>query len=108
MRAREKTGSSAWPDLAVPGWVETARTLQLWMQMVGKTRLALAPMANHWWQVPLYLTSQGLSTSIIYVDGRGFELELSFLSHQLEGRTTEGHQVAIPLRPQTVASFYSR
>lgn len=92
----------------MPGWAATASTLQLWTQMVGKTRLALAPMVNHWWQVPLYLTSQGLSTSIIYVGDRGFELELSFLSHQLEGRTTEGRQAAIPLRPQTVASFHGR
>jgi hypothetical protein len=92
----------------VPGWVETASTLHLWTQMVGKTRLALAPMVNHWWQVPLYVTSQGLGTSIIYVDGRGLELELDFLAHQLEGRTTEGRRGTVLLQPQTVASFYAR
>jgi len=43
--------SAAWPALPYEEWRETKETLHLWMQIVGKLRLALAPMVNHWWQV---------------------------------------------------------
>src|SRR5262249_44344611 len=62
-----------WPDLATPGWKETCDTLHLWSQIVGKLRLALAPMQNHWWHVPLYVTPTGLSTSVIQEGGRAFD-----------------------------------
>ncbi len=54
---------SAWPALPLAEWSETRDTLHLWTQIVGKTRLALAPMVNHWWQVPLYVSARGLTTS---------------------------------------------
>ena len=54
-----------WPALPLESWRDTYATLHMWLQMVGKTRLALAPMENHWWQVALYVTERGLTTSSI-------------------------------------------
>lgn len=54
-----------WPELPLAAWRETYATLHMWTQVVGKVRLALAPMVNHWWQVPLYVTCRGLTTSTI-------------------------------------------
>ena len=62
-------GSGAWPQLRVADWTATRDTLHLWTQVVGKIRLAKAPMVNHWWQVPLYVTPRGLTTSGV-PDGR--------------------------------------
>ena len=57
--------SPIWPDLSYASWRDTAATLQLWTQIVGKVRLALTPWLNHSWQVPLYVTARGLGTSPI-------------------------------------------
>ena len=61
----EQSSPGDWPDLPLPAWSGTCNTLQLWTQVVGKVRLAHAPMVNHWWQVTLYVTSRGLTTSPI-------------------------------------------
>jgi hypothetical protein len=95
-----------WPELAVPGWEDTEATLHLWTQMVGKTRLALSPMLNHWWQVPLYVTSRGLGTSLMHQDNDAFELDFDFVEHRLGGRSASGKTASLPLRSQPVATFY--
>ena len=99
---------AAWPDLASPARAETAKTLLLWSQVVGKTRLALAPMINHWWQVPLYVSARGLTTSLIPLEGRAFEVELDLLSHRLELRVSDGQRRSFALGPGTLADFYAR
>ena len=49
-----------WPALRrLEEWTATRDTLHMWMQIVGKIRLAQAPMVNHWWQIALYLTLAG-------------------------------------------------
>jgi hypothetical protein len=60
---RGEPAGEVWPDLPLAAWADTRDTLHLWTQVVGKVRLALAPMVNHWWQVPLYVTCRGLTTS---------------------------------------------
>jgi hypothetical protein len=100
------SGGNPWPPLPLEAWRETYATLHLWTQMVGKTRLALAPMRNHWWQVALYVTSRGLSTSPMPYQGRTVEIEFDFLKHRLVARDSEGAEHAIPLEPRSVASFY--
>jgi hypothetical protein len=80
--------------------------LQLWTQVVGKIRLALEPMINHWWQVPLYVSARGLTTSLMHDRGRGLEIEFDFVDHRLDIRTTEGHVRSIELKPRSVADFY--
>jgi hypothetical protein len=96
----------SWPALPLEAWQDTRDTLHMWTQIVGKVRLALSPLVNHWWQVPLYVTARGLSTSAIpYRDGI-FEVEFDFLSHNLVIRTREGLSRSIPLAPRSVADFY--
>lgn len=97
-----------WPPLPLESWAETCDTLQLWTQIVGKTRLALAPMQNHWWQVTLYVTARGLGTSPIPYGDRAFEVELDFVDHRLLARVSDGRTGSFPLAPQTVAEFYRR
>ena len=96
-----------WPALPWSAWEPTASTLHMWTQIVGKTRLALTPLQNHWWNVPLYVTARGLGTSAMaYGDGL-LEIEFDFVAHQLHFRPSDGELVSLPLRPQSVAAFYA-
>src|SRR5204862_4383682 len=81
-------------------------TLRRWTQIVGKTRLALAPMQNHWWQVALYVTARGLGTSPMPYAKGNVELEFDFLDHRLVARTSDGATRSIALVPRSVADFY--
>src|SRR5262245_40682538 len=90
-----------WPALPYATWRETAATLQLWTQIVGKVRLALTPWLNHGWQVPLYVTARGLGTSPIPFRHEILEMEFDFISHCLVIRTSRGEQATLPLEPQT-------
>jgi hypothetical protein len=95
-----------WPSLPLEQWESTYATLHMWTQIVGKTRLALAPMVNHWWQVPLYVTARGLSTTPMPCGERTFEVEFDLLDHVLEVRRNDGATRILPLRPQPVAEFH--
>ena len=98
--------SSSWPTLDWSEWSKTADTLHMWTQIVGKTRLELAPMQQHWWNVPLYVTARGLSTSAIPVKQDLFEVEFDFVSQQLLFRLSSGWEHALPLKQQSVRDFY--
>src|SRR6195256_2604319 len=98
--------AAVWPSLDYAAWRETCATLQLWTQIAGKIRLALGPWINHSWGVTLYVTSRGLTTSLIPYGTRAFEIEFDFIRHQLCISTAEGDERGIKLRPQSVASFY--
>jgi hypothetical protein len=100
--------SLAWPALPYAEWKDTAATLQLWTQIVGKIRLARTPWLNHSWQVTLYVSASGLTTSPIPDGGRVFEIEFDFLHHRLVIRVSDGRRREIALAPQTVAAFYAR
>lgn len=100
------TAIDPWPALPLAEWRDTYATLHRWLQMVGKTRLALAPMQNHWWQVTLYLTSRGLTTSPMSCGERSCEVELDFLQHRLIIRTSDGDTRLLSLEPCPVAEFY--
>jgi hypothetical protein len=95
-----------WPDLPYPAWRETAATLQLWTQIVGKIRLTLTPWLNHGWQVPLYVSARGLSTSAIPIGSEILELEFDFIGSRLVARTSRGEERALALAPQSVAEFF--
>lgn len=97
-----------WPDLPYPAWRDTARTLQLWTQVVGKVRLATTPWLNHGWQVTLYVTARGLGTSPMPIGGELLELEFDFIEHELLFRTSRGERRSFALKPQTVADFYAQ
>jgi Family of unknown function (DUF5996) len=99
----------SWPDLVWESWKDTAATLHMWTQMVGKTRLGLTPMQNHWWNVPLYVTARGLTTSAMPYGGGMLEIEFDFVAHMLELRKSDGarvERVQLELKPRSVADFY--
>ncbi|HEY2331252.1 MAG TPA: DUF5996 family protein [Acidimicrobiales bacterium] len=98
--------SGPWPELALSGWGDTRDTLHMWLQIVGKVRMQLTPLVNHWWNVPLYVSSRGLTTSLMPTDRGGLEIEFDFIDHVLQLRTTEGDVRHVPLEPQSVATFY--
>ena len=97
---------SVWPALPFSEWKETAKTLHMWTQIVGKIRLALTPWTNHSWHVTLYVTARGLTTSPIPFGSRIFEIRFDFVSHELRVIGSDGGLKVIPLVPQTVAQFY--
>jgi hypothetical protein len=97
----------AWPELVLNQWRDTYATLHMWTQIVGKTRLALAPMQNHWWQIALYLTPRGLTTSPMPFDHRSFAVEFDFLDHRLVVRASDGATGGFPLSAMPVAEFYA-
>jgi len=98
-----------WPELRHDDWHDTQLTLQLWTQIVGKIRLQRQPLVNHWWNVTLYVTSRGLTTSIMpYGDGRDFEITFDFIEHALHIRDCDGGARRIALEPMSVATFYER
>ena len=96
-----------WPELEWDEWKDTQATLHMWTQIVGKTRLALTPLQNHWWNVPLYVSARGLTTSAMPWRGDVFEVEFDFHEHVLELRRCSGETVRMPLEAQTVADFYA-
>ncbi|GAA0941188.1 DUF5996 family protein [Pseudonocardia zijingensis] len=100
--------TTAWPSLRVADWTPTRDTLHMWTQIVGKIRMAHAPLLNHWWQVPLYVSPRGLTTSAIPYGAGAFEIEFDFLGRQLEIRSSDGGTGGLPLRAMPVAEFYAR
>ena len=100
--------AATWPALPYPAWRDTAATLHLWTQIVGKVRLALSPWVNHGWQVPLYVTARGLGTSPIPFRSEIFEMEFDFIAHRLFVRASWGAERTIALEPQTVGDFHRR
>lgn len=95
-----------WPTLPLDSWKDTYATLHMWTQMVGKVRLRLTPLMNHWWNVPLYVTARGLTTSRIPYGEKAFELWFDFIRHQLVLETSDGIVKTLPLAPRSVAEFY--
>lgn len=95
-----------WPSLRVDDWADTRDTLHMWTQVVGKVRMAKAPMLNHWWQVTFYVTPRGLTTSAIPDGSRTFEMEFDFCSHELVIEVEGGERRTVSLQPKSVAAFY--
>ncbi|HEY1259578.1 MAG TPA: DUF5996 family protein [Stellaceae bacterium] len=100
------TETEAWPALPFAAWRDTCTTLHMWTQVVGKIRLAQAPPVNHWWQVPLYVTSRGLTTSPMPYSTRTFQIDFDFIAHRLAIQTSDGRIDGFALQPQAVADFY--
>jgi hypothetical protein len=104
----EPTVRGAWPALRVADWTQTRDTLHMWTQIVGKTRLAHAPLLNHWWQVALYVSPRGLTTSAVPYAGGVFDIEFDFVGHELVVRSSAAGTRTVALRPMPVAEFLDR
>ncbi len=98
--------SPDWPPLPFAEWESTCDTLHMWTQIVGKTRKALTPLVNHWWNVTLYVTPRGLTTSAILFGREAFDVQFDFLRHRLFISTSKGEERSMELRPRSVADFY--
>jgi hypothetical protein len=103
---RGNAGSEVWPSLPLAEWKDTYATLHMWTQVIGKIRLAQSPHVNHWWQVPLYVTARGLTTSVMPYAARSFEIEFDFIDHQLLIKCDDGATRALALVPRSVADFH--
>ena len=95
-----------WPELHIADWQATRDTLHMWTQIVGKIRLKQSPLVNHWWEVPLYVTARGLTTSPIPYGGGAFEILFDFIGHRLLIETSPGPARELALRAHSVAEFY--
>ena len=95
-----------WPELPLSEWKDTLATVHMWTQVVGKIRLKLTPLVNHWWNVPLYVTARGLTTSGMPYNDRLLQISFDFIDHLLVIETTEGSTKTIDLRHCSVAEFY--
>lgn len=103
-----ETSAQRWPSIPVAEWQDTRDTLHLCTQVVGKIRLANEPVSNHWWNVPLYITARGLTTSLMpHPTGPAFQIDFDFCDHRLEVATTRGDARSIDLQPRSVADFYT-
>ena len=100
--------SETWPSLPQSEWADTCSTLQLWMQVVGKIRLALTPHINHTWNVTLYPTVRGVTTSTMFCGSRTLQIDFDFLEHVLRIVADTGEDRTIFLQPMSVAVFYRR
>ena len=99
--------TSHWPRIDYPQWRDTCSALHLYLQIVGKYRLARTPWLNHSWHATFYVNARGLTTSIV-PDGPGIELSFDLIAHKVIGRSGSGEVEEIPLGPTTVAAFHAR
>ena len=108
LTTRPDPDNTVWPAMDYCAWRDTAATLQLWTQVVGKIRLALTPWLNHSWHVPLYVNARGLGTSLIHAGSKLLEIDFDFVNHRLILRTLDGLDRGFALVPMSVAAFYQR
>ncbi len=102
-----QSNEASWPALDYDAWKDSCATLHLWTQIIGKIRLAHAPMMNHWWQVPLYVTARGLTTSAMPDGTRTFQVDFDFIEHRLRIDVSDGRRASFDLGPCAVADFYA-
>jgi hypothetical protein len=95
-----------WPELRIAAWRDTYATLQLYAQIVGKIRLALTPKMNQWWNVPLYVTTRGLTTSPMPYADRTLSIDFDFLDHRIVIADSDGHIRTLPLAASPVCHFH--
>ena len=99
---------AAWPELPLAEWQDTYQSLHMWLQIVGKVRLAASPWVNHSWHVTFYVTARGLTTSPIPIDTRTFQVDFDFIDQRLAIKASDGREGGFVLEPMSVAVFYAR
>lgn len=104
----EKPGMQKWPDIPYARWQPTGASLHMWLQIIGKFRLAQTPWMIHSWQATFYVTPRGLTTGLIPARDESYDIELDFITHTLEVRSTAGARQTMSLEPMSVAEFHAR
>src|SRR5450759_398413 len=99
--------AEVWPALPYEEWKNTLDTLHMWMQVVGKVKLVLAPFLNEWWEVAFAITARGMTTSTIPFGRRVFEVGFDFIEHRVDIHVNDGSSRSIKLFPRSVADFYA-
>ena len=103
-----KTNPDLLPALPFDSWKDTLATLHMWTQVVGKLRLKLCPLVNHFWNVTFYLTARGMTTEAMPYESGTVEVRFDFIDHKLLIETDQGRTAEIALKPQSVAEFYTK
>jgi Family of unknown function (DUF5996) len=98
--------SNPLPALPFESWKDTLATLHMWAQIVGKVRLALCPLVNHWWNVTFYVTSRGMTTLVMPYQDQGVDIQFDFIDHELIIQTTDGNRRILDLKQQSVADLW--
>jgi hypothetical protein len=104
---QDPSDNSSWPALAYADWQDSCNTLHLWTQIVGKVKLALAPLSNHWWGVVLFVTARGLTTGAVPYGSRALQIDFDFCAHEVVLCTTDAREQRIALRAMATADFYA-
>ena len=99
--------SDTWPALRYADWADTCNTLHLWTQVVGKVKLALAPLTNHWWGIVLFVSARGLTTGAMPYQDRALQIDFDFCAHELILRSSDAREQRIELKPMATADFYA-
>jgi hypothetical protein len=105
--SRNESSGHVWPALAYADWQDTCNTLHLWTQIVGKVKLALAPLSNHWWGIVLFVTARGLTTGAMPHGSRALQIDFDFCAHEVVLRTSDAREQRIALRAMATADFYA-
>src|ERR1700742_1674665 len=103
---RAQKHDAIWPALPYTEWRDTAATLHLWLQIVGKIALVQRPWVNHSWHVALRITARGIGTGLVPHDAGSFQIDLDFIEHRLVLQVIDGRSVSLALQPQATAIFY--
>lgn len=97
------------PELPIEEWEETKDTLHLYLQIIGKIRLKTFPKMNHWWHVPFYLSSRGITTRPIPYKDIQFEMSFDFIDHLFVITSSGGHVKSTQLQDGlSVSKFHTR
>ena len=99
---------ATWPDIPYARWKETGASLHMWLQIVGKFRLALTPWVNHSWHATFYVDGRGLTTSLIPGAACSYEAVFDLVEHRLRIDATDGRREEMALGPMSVAEFHAR
>src|SRR5260370_9028222 len=102
----KRVNTEEWPSLPLQEWKDTCATLHMWIQIVGKVRLAEKPLVNHWWNVTLYVSARGLTSTAMPYKQITFEMEFDFMEHCLLISCSDGGIATVALKPKSVAVFY--
>jgi len=101
------SNSQIWPDLPLAAWSASCDTLQLWTQIVGKVRIALTPLINHWWNATFFVSARGLEAPAMPHGDGTFDVVFDFTRHRLAIATSDGRSGGFALTAMAVADFYA-